>query len=212
MSENKALKDRVSAMEKNQKNLAQERDLLKSIVGQGKSAPGTVLMVFALFFAVLIGFWSPFNNRTIGDDQLLANGLTKFSVAPNAILSDSKRFVENEEKLNSIGNSFKSRVLLSHDEIDQKHQHGPNLPFSPKFDSEFSRNIEKFSNKRILSDNETPQSKRRIRNFPSEKFVIVEEENQIPNENRTTKIIRIERSKTVSHNETSRLNDRISQQ
>ena len=89
------------------------------------------LLVFAVFFAVLFGVWSPLTSKSGIDDRSLSleNSLmtSKNSQSP---------FTSQQESVysNYASDHHKSRVLLSTDEYDQYH-HGPYLPSNNKYKS-----------------------------------------------------------------------------
>lgn len=149
--------------------------------------------VFALFFAVLIGAWSPMNNKGVIDEQSPNNNSPVGF--PNFLLSTQKQIIENPEKLQTkpIDDSFKSRVLLSIDEQEHQNQQAPNS--SP---IDFSRTLETFRNKRRRT--EDPR-------FPPKNFIVIEE--GVPTfdsmTNRTQKIIRVERTRPSAFNDTLKL-------
>lgn len=86
-------------MKKKQKTLTQERDLLRSMINKGTSAPSTALMVFAVFFAVLFGIWSPISNKSSIYERALSleNALMPSNNYQSAALTTKKSIIEQQE-------------------------------------------------------------------------------------------------------------------
>ncbi|CAF1053962.1 unnamed protein product [Adineta steineri] len=239
--ENRLLKERMATVEKNHKSLQKERDLLRSMIG--KAAPGSskVLMVFAVFFAVLFGVWSPITNKAAVDDKFLSleNALTPSNNHQSAYISE-KSLYEQQETTHS--NHHKSRVLLSAEEYDTHyhHHHDSYLPSNYQYKSVFqqdrtapgythSDSVEKYMNKKVKSKelDKTTDLKRQLTNDlmeqPSykksrsnyhinENIVAMDETNEgidnVLNENKTMKIIRVERTTPAIVNDTLKLSYR----
>lgn len=212
VDENKALKERMAKIEKNQKTLTQERDLLRNMIGKNLPAPtqGTALMVFAVFFAVLFGVWSPLTNKNSTDEKAL-------SLLP----AHNYQSVYQQQSNSVQSEGHKSRVLLSVDDYDQ-YQHGPYLPSNNKYKSSvhpqiaapgytYSNTVEKYMNKKVKRsssiDSEEDEMKiiKKFRPEANENFVIVEEINSDHVDNKSVKIIRVERTIPSIGNDTLKL-------
>lgn len=226
VDENKALKQRMATIEKSQKALAKERDLLRTMVGKNLPTPtqGTALMVFAVFFAVLFGAWSPLANKTSIDDRAL-------SLLPShnyqSVATADQSLYKQPNSIQSEGH--RSRVLLSVDDYEQYH-HGPYLPSNNKYKSSihpqiaapgytYSDTVEKYMNKKIQKDlkrsstasddDDVEESDmktiKKFRPDINENFVIIEEINSDNHENKSVKIIRVERTVPSMNNDTLKL-------
>jgi hypothetical protein len=207
------------------------------MIGKGTttSAPSTTVMVrsflesksiisfyffkiFAVFFAVLFGIWSPITTKSSSDDRSL-------SLIPSHNYQSSfptqKSLLEQQETIHS--NNHKSRVLLSIDEYDN-HHHGPYLPSNNKYKSTFqqqtaapgytySNTVEKYMNKKLsgeqskrsFNDDEESTTYKKLRTS----YHIIEEtnngmENDL-NESTPVKIIRVERTIPAIGNDTLKL-------
>ncbi|CAF1233518.1 unnamed protein product [Adineta ricciae] len=250
--ENNTLKERMAAIEKSQKSLAKERDLLRSMLNKATPAPSRALMVFAVFFAVLFGIWSPIANKSSIDDRALSleNSLMPSNNHQAAYVSKKSLFEQQDNThSNYITNSHKSRVLLSVDDHDTYQQYGPYLPSNSKqrnmFQKEtaapsymYSDSIEKYINKkhqsevvadangkthmkRSLSDDsssviftqKSTHKKLRSNYHINEDIVVVEDSNNDnsdrPAENKSVKIIRVERAIPAVRNDTLKLAHRM---
>lgn len=212
VDENKALKQRMTAIEKNQKTLTQERDLLRNMIGKNLPAPtqGTALMVFAVFFAVLFGVWSPLTNKNSTDERALS-----------LIPAHNYQSVYQQQSNSIQSEGHKSRVLLSIDDYDQ-YQHGPYLPSNNKYKSSvhpqiaapgytYSNTVEKYMNKKVKrsssidSEEDEMKTVKKIRPEVNENFVIIEEIDSDNHENKSVKIIRVERTIPSIGNDTLKL-------
>ncbi|CAF4414151.1 unnamed protein product [Rotaria socialis] len=173
MDENGALKERVSTMEKNQRQTYDNG-------------------VLCLFFAVLFGIWSPINNKQSVDDFMRSSNdgsssqQKSLSSSNNGDSSSNMRSTTTAKSLleqqdlikqeptysNYIPNNYKSRVLLSFDEHDN-HYHGPYLPANNKHKLSsqqkpaapgytYSSSVEKYMNKRFkLAQEEEEQEEKK---------------------------------------------------
>lgn len=121
--------------------------------------------VFAVFFAVLFGIWSPITSKSSGLDRALSldNALMPANNQQAAFVSQ-KSLLEQQEAghSNYMADSHKSRVLLSVDEQDSNHHHGPYLPVNGKSKSAsrhesaapaytYADAVEKYMNKKVLA-------------------------------------------------------------
>ncbi len=227
------------------RSLTQERDLLRSMIGKGTTpAPSTALMVklflkpkfsisfyfyqvFAVFFAVLFGIWSPITTKTSVDDKALS--LISSSNHQSAFTTQ-KSIVEQQETTHS--NNYKSRVLLSIDEYENHHHHGPYLPSNNKYKSIFqqetaapgytySNTVEKYMNKKVSGEKSNMNLKRTFNDDESQSIILTEEpiykklrsnyhvieetNTEINNESKPVKIIRVERTTPTNGNDTLKL-------
>ncbi|CAF1045433.1 unnamed protein product [Rotaria sordida] len=252
VDENNALKERMATIEKDQKKLAQERDLLRSMINKGLPGPSTALMVFAVFFAVVFGIWAPVTNKSLNEDRSLSleNALLPSSNYQSAFTSSRKSLLEQQESTHSnyVTDNYKSRVLLSIDEHDNHHHHhGPYLPSKNKYQSTFQQQtaapgytypntVEKYMNKKLNSEQfiekihndnynlkrsfidesssmvhaqEPTYKKIRSNYHVNENFVVIEETNgekdNVLNESKPVKIIRVERTIPAIGNDTLKL-------
>jgi hypothetical protein len=219
------------------------------MMGKGTPAPSTALMVssfcllksihsfnfhqvFAVFFAVLFGVWSPITNKPSVDERSLSLIPSHNYQSP---VPTQKSLLEQQE--NTQSNHHKSRVLLSIDEYDS-HHHGPYLPSNNKYKSTFqqqtaapgytySNSVEKYMNKKIQSEQnlkrsfvdesspsivltEEPTFKKHRSNYHvNENIVVIEETdeeiNNELNESKPVKIIRVERTIPAIGNDTLKL-------
>ncbi|CAF3428273.1 unnamed protein product [Rotaria socialis] len=165
VDENNALKERMATIEKNQKKLAKERDLLRSMMNKVTPQSGTVLMAFAVFFAVVFGIWAPATNKSGIDDRSLSleNSFIPSNNYQSAFATQKSLFEQQESTpSNYVSDKFKSRVLLSIDETDN-HHYGPYLPSKNEYQSSFRREsaapgytyshtVEKYMNKKLNSE------------------------------------------------------------
>jgi hypothetical protein len=117
-----------------------------------------------VFFAVLFGVWSPITTKSAIDEKSLSQSLAlNPSSSYLSALSTQNSLLEQQEAshTSSVGDTYKSRVLLSIDDHDQ-HHHGPYLPSNnkPKSTSQsktaapgytYSKTVEKYMNKKIKS-------------------------------------------------------------
>ncbi|CAF2454183.1 unnamed protein product [Rotaria sp. Silwood2] len=249
VDENNTLKERMATIEKSQKKLTQERDLLRSMINKGMPGPSTALMVFAVFFAVVFGIWAPMTSKSSTEDRSLSleNAFTPSNNYQSAFTS-RKSILEQQESTHSnyVTDNYKSRVLLSVDEHDN-HHHGPYLPSKNKYQSTFqqqtaapgytySSTVEKYMNKKLNSEqlieethndnynlkrsfmdesssivhSQEPIYKKRRSNYHvNENFVVIEETNEeidnVLNESKPVKIIRVERTIPAIGNDTLKL-------
>ncbi|CAF1682120.1 unnamed protein product [Rotaria magnacalcarata] len=164
VDENNALKERMATIEKNQKKLAKERDLLRSMMNKATPQSSTVLMAFAVFFAVVFGIWAPVTNKSGIDDKSLSleNSFIPSNNYQSAFATQKSLFEQQESTpSNYVSDKFKSRVLLSIDENDN-HHYGPYLPSKNKYQSSlqlesaapgytYSQTVEKYMNKKLNS-------------------------------------------------------------
>jgi hypothetical protein len=190
------------------------------------------LQVFAVFFAVLFGVWSPITNKSSVDEQALSLIPSHNYQTP---ATTQKSIFEQQETAQS--NHHKSRVLLSVDEYDT-HHHGPYLPSNNKYKSPFqqqtaapgytySNTVEKYMNKKVQSEKglkrpladqsstsivftEEPSFKKHRSNYHiNEQIVVIEETdgeiNNELNESKPVKIIRVERTIPAIGNDTLKL-------
>jgi hypothetical protein len=125
------------------------------------------LQVFAVFFAVLFGIWSPITSKSSFDDRALSleNPLISANNQQAAFLSQKSLFDQPDVAHSShVIDGHRSRVLLSVDEYDTHHHHGPYLPSNhkakPSFRQEtaapgytYSNTVEKYMNKKVHSAN-----------------------------------------------------------
>ncbi|CAF1104909.1 unnamed protein product [Rotaria sp. Silwood1] len=250
VDENNTLKERMAAIEKNQKKLTQERDLLRSMINKGMPGPSTALMVFAVFFAVVFGIWAPMTKKSLNEDRSLS--LENAFISSNnyqSAFTSQKSLLKQQESTHSnyVTDNYKSRVLLSTDEHDNHHHHGPYLPSKNKYQSTFkqqtaapgyiySNTVEKYMNKKLNSEQlieethnhdynlkrsyidessssvytEEPIHKKKRSNYHlNENFVVIEETSEeidnVLNESKPVKIIRVERTIPAIGNDTLKL-------
>ncbi|CAF4705441.1 unnamed protein product [Rotaria socialis] len=126
---------------------------------------GTVLMAFAVFFAVVFGIWAPATNKSGIDDRSLSleNSFIPSNNYQSAFATQKSLFEQQESTpSNYVSDKFKSRVLLSIDETDN-HHYGPYLPSKNEYQSSFRREsaapgytyshtVEKYMNKKLNSE------------------------------------------------------------
>ncbi|CAF0760957.1 unnamed protein product [Didymodactylos carnosus] len=181
MDENGTLKDKLTNMEKNHRSLLQELQSLRSIVGKGSTATGTVLMVLVLFFAVLFGIWSPIATKQ--EDFMRSSPSNALSAPTNQDRSNSNSLVSrtttklldrqdikqepSSAAFSPYATSYKSRVLLSvfdeQQRQDDDKNYGPYLPNKYKSSSNvkqqharvhtYSNTLEKYMNKNLKTEN-----------------------------------------------------------
>lgn len=201
------------------------------MMGKGTPTQSTALMVFAVFFAVLFGVWSPLANKTSVDERALSLIPSHNYQAP---LTNQQSLLEQQETTQS--NHHKSRVLLSIDEYAQHQQHGPYLPSNNKQKSSksdqsataapgytYANTVEKYMNKKVHAeqgglkrslDDEAPSALKKLRSnyHIKEQIVLMEpttNENQNElNESKPVKIIRVERTVPAIGNDTLKLTHR----
>ncbi|UJR23082.1 hypothetical protein I4U23_026105 [Adineta vaga] len=252
VEENTSLKERMAASEKKQKSLTKERDLLQSMLSKATPTPSKALMVFAVFFAVLFGVWSPITSKSSNDDRALSleNAFMPSNNHQAAYVSKKSLLEQQQQDTSHSGyltDSHKSRVLLSIDDYDTHQHHGPYLPSNNKQRSIFhhetaapsytySDAVEKYMNKkyqseeaveenngknhlkRALSSDESssvtfqqkPAYKKLRSNYHiNDNIVVIEETNESVNnglnENKSVKIIRVERTSPAIRNDTLKL-------